>query len=161
GQQPEAVHEYDGLGTRGIGPVDFGLFTGGGGHFGLLSVERTVVLHTSTHPPLVLFPPRKNVLARRTVASMATPEQVVEPRERLLRTATELFYREGIHSVGVDRILAEAKVTRATMYRHFKGKEDLVKAYLALEDATIKGYFADAATNADPDTDMLALVIDG
>lgn len=91
---------------------------------------------------------------------MDTSAPVSEPRERLLRTATELFYREGIHSVGVDRILAEAGVTRATMYRHFKGKEDLVEAYLAAEDQTIRGYFA-AAEAAGPDADMLELVIDG
>jgi AcrR family transcriptional regulator len=84
-----------------------------------------------------------------------------EARERLLRTAAELFYREGIHSVGVDRILADANVTRATMYRHFAGKEGLVEAYLALEDATIRGYFDAAAATAGPDTDMLELVIDG
>ena len=47
-------------------------------------------------------------------------------RERLLRTASDLFYAEGIHSVGVDRIVAEAGVTRATFYRHFPSKEDLV-----------------------------------
>lgn len=92
---------------------------------------------------------------------MDSPAATSEPRERLLRTAAELFYREGIHSVGVDRILAEANVTRATMYRHFKGKEDLVEAYLALEDATIRGYFADAEAHAEADTDMLGLVIDG
>jgi AcrR family transcriptional regulator len=86
---------------------------------------------------------------------------VSEARERLLRTAAELFYREGIHAVGVDRILADANVTRATMYRHFTGKEGLVEAYLALEDATIRGYFSDAAVHAGPDTDMLELVIDG
>jgi AcrR family transcriptional regulator len=72
-----------------------------------------------------------------------------------------MFYREGIHAVGVDRILAHAKVTRATMYRHFAGKEGLVEAYLALEDATIRGYFDAAAATAGPDTDMLELVIDG
>ncbi|MUL65476.1 TetR family transcriptional regulator [Mycobacterium sp. CBMA 234] len=92
---------------------------------------------------------------------MTAAAPMSEPRERLLRTAAELFYREGIHSVGVDRILAEAGVTRATMYRHFKGKEDLVEAYLALEDATIRGYFAEAAAQVGPDTDMLGLVIDG
>ena len=53
-----------------------------------------------------------------------------EARSRLLNTATRLFYAEGIHSVGIDRIIAEAKVTRATFYRHFPGKEDLVLAYL-------------------------------
>ncbi|MGK5683665.1 TetR/AcrR family transcriptional regulator [Actinoplanes sp. URMC 104] len=53
-----------------------------------------------------------------------------EARLRLLTTATRIFYAEGIHSVGVDRIIAEAQVTRATFYRHFPGKEDLVLAYL-------------------------------
>jgi AcrR family transcriptional regulator len=56
--------------------------------------------------------------------------QVSEARSRLLETATRLFYTEGIHSVGIDRIVAEAKVTRATLYRHFPGKEELVVAYL-------------------------------
>ncbi|RFU88150.1 TetR/AcrR family transcriptional regulator [Streptomyces triticagri] len=53
-----------------------------------------------------------------------------EARTRLLKTAGQLFYAEGIHSVGVDRIVAEARVTRATFYRHFPSKETLVVAYL-------------------------------
>ena len=53
-----------------------------------------------------------------------------EARLRLVNTAIGIFYAEGIHAVGVDRILAEAKVTRATFYRHFPGKEDLVLTYL-------------------------------
>ncbi|BCI82343.1 TetR/AcrR family transcriptional regulator [Mycobacterium sp. SMC-18] len=92
---------------------------------------------------------------------MDSAEAALRPRERLLRVAAELFYREGIHAVGVDRILAAAGVTRATMYRHFKGKEGLVEAYLGLEDETIRGYFRDAAATAGPDADMLELVIDG
>ncbi|GIF23126.1 AcrR family transcriptional regulator [Actinoplanes tereljensis] len=62
-----------------------------------------------------------------------------EARERLLTTAAGIFYAEGIHAVGVDRIIAEAKVTRATFYRHFPGKEDLVLAYLLGADAAIRG----------------------
>ncbi|HEY8582746.1 MAG TPA: TetR/AcrR family transcriptional regulator [Capillimicrobium sp.] len=58
------------------------------------------------------------------------PAKRSEPRERLLATASELFYAEGINSVGVNRIVAEAKVTLATFYRHFPGKQDLVVAYL-------------------------------
>ena len=53
-----------------------------------------------------------------------------EARRRLLGTATRIFYADGIHSVGVDRIIDEAKVTRATLYRHFPSKDDLVVAYL-------------------------------
>ncbi|MQY40851.1 hypothetical protein SRB17_88840 [Streptomyces sp. RB17] len=53
-----------------------------------------------------------------------------DARSRLLKTACRIFYEEGIHSVGVDRIVTEAQVTRATFYRHFPSKEDLVLAYL-------------------------------
>jgi AcrR family transcriptional regulator len=53
-----------------------------------------------------------------------------EARERLLATASQLFYAEGINSVGVERIVKEAQVTLATLYRHFPGKLDLVVAYL-------------------------------
>ncbi|MET1071083.1 MAG: TetR/AcrR family transcriptional regulator [Umezawaea sp.] len=62
-----------------------------------------------------------------------------EARTRLLTTASGIFYAEGIHSVGVDRILVEAQVTRATFYRHFPGKEDLVVAYLLAADQALRG----------------------
>ena len=53
-----------------------------------------------------------------------------EPRERLLATASELFYAEGINSVGVNRIVSAGNVTLATFYRHFPSKQHLVVAYL-------------------------------
>jgi AcrR family transcriptional regulator len=81
-------------------------------------------------------------------------------RERLLATASELFYREGIHSVGVDRLLSEAGVTRATMYRHFAGKEALVAAYLSAEDETLRGYVEQAREAGGSPRDLLARVID-
>ncbi|MFI7673879.1 TetR/AcrR family transcriptional regulator [Actinophytocola sp. NPDC049390] len=59
-----------------------------------------------------------------------TRGQVSEARARLLATATRIFYAEGLHAVGIDRIVAEAKVTRATLYRHFASKDELVVAYL-------------------------------
>jgi AcrR family transcriptional regulator len=61
-----------------------------------------------------------------------------EARSRLLDTATRVFYAEGIHAVGIDRIVAEARVTRATLYRHFPGKEDLVLAYLGRVDHAMR-----------------------
>lgn len=52
------------------------------------------------------------------------------PRERLLTAADALFYRDGICSVGVDRVLREADVARASLYSAFGSKDELVKAYL-------------------------------
>ena len=65
-------------------------------------------------------------------------------RKRLLDAATDLFYSEGIHSVGVDRIIEAAGVTRATMYKQFDGKEGLVLAYLRGEDEGLRALFAEA-----------------
>ncbi|MER7444005.1 TetR/AcrR family transcriptional regulator [Micromonospora avicenniae] len=81
-----------------------------------------------------------------------------EARERLLATATRIFYAEGIHSVGVDRIIAEAKVTRATFYRHFPGKEDLVVAYLQAADQAIRDHVDTAAAAGLPAPDALRAV---
>ncbi|MBO4256659.1 TetR/AcrR family transcriptional regulator [Streptomyces griseorubiginosus] len=61
----------------------------------------------------------------------AQPWESRQPaRARVLETATRLFYTEGIHSVGIDRIIAEAGVAKATFYRHFPSKDDLVRAYV-------------------------------
>lgn len=61
-----------------------------------------------------------------------------EARTRLLDTASRLFYAEGLHAVGVDRVIAEAQVTRATLYRHFRSKDDLLVAYLTQVDEAIR-----------------------
>ncbi|WP_350350812.1 helix-turn-helix domain-containing protein [Microbacterium sp. A8/3-1] len=82
-------------------------------------------------------------------------------RARLIDAATRLFYEEGIHAVGVDRVIEEAAVTRATLYKQFGGKENLVLAYLANEDTMLRELFAAAgSTGAAPD-DLLTAVIDG
>ncbi|MET9291070.1 helix-turn-helix domain-containing protein [Streptomyces sp. NPDC003077] len=64
--------------------------------------------------------------------------ETVHPRERLLNVAAELFYAKGIHTVGVEQLVKEAGVTRATFYRHFSSKEGLVIAYLRERDARVK-----------------------
>ena len=61
----------------------------------------------------------------------AVPLAELAPRDRVLRAALALFYRHGIHSVGVDRIIAESGVAKMTFYKHFPSKSKLVAAYLA------------------------------
>jgi len=51
-------------------------------------------------------------------------------RECILATATELFYQRGIHSVGIDLVIAKSGVAKMTLYRQFGSKDDLVLAFL-------------------------------
>lgn len=51
--------------------------------------------------------------------------------EHILDVAGGLFYREGIRVVGIDRIILEADIAKATLYRHYKSKEELILAYLS------------------------------
>jgi AcrR family transcriptional regulator len=62
----------------------------------------------------------------------ATPRQPRRPsaRARLLEAADELFYREGVQSVGIDRVIEHAGVAKASLYNVFGSKEELVHAYL-------------------------------
>jgi AcrR family transcriptional regulator len=80
------------------------------------------------------------------------------PRDRLLETARRLFYAEGIHAVGVDRLVTEAGVTRATFYRHFPTKEALVEAYLRATDADLRHAVDDALRGDDPQRALRALL---
>ena len=52
-------------------------------------------------------------------------------RERILDAAAHCFAAEGINAVGVDRIIRESDAAKATLYKHFAGKDDLIAAYLA------------------------------
>jgi AcrR family transcriptional regulator len=72
-------------------------------------------------------------------------------RQRILDTAYRLFYALGIRAVGVDRIIAESEVAKATFYKHFPAKDDLVVAYLDTVDALWTGQLREAAAAAGPD----------
>jgi len=74
---------------------------------------------------------------------------VSEARARLLASASRLFYGEGLHSVGIDRVIADAGVTRATLYRHFPSKDDLLVAYLTEADRAIRAQVAAARSAAE------------
>lgn len=55
-------------------------------------------------------------------------------RERLLNAADELFYEHGINVVGIDRVIEKAGVAKASLYECFKGKDDLIRAYVQARD---------------------------
>ena len=61
---------------------------------------------------------------------MDTQVAQLPPRERILKAADELFYREGIRAVGVDAIAEAAGTNKMTLYRHFPSKDALVAEYL-------------------------------
>jgi AcrR family transcriptional regulator len=58
-------------------------------------------------------------------------------RERLLAAANELFYDEGVHTVGIDRVIERAGVAKASLYNTFGSKDELVRAYLEMRHARI------------------------
>jgi AcrR family transcriptional regulator len=66
----------------------------------------------------------------------ATAPDRASARERLLAAADELFYEEGIHTVGIDRVIERAGVAKATLYSAFGSKDELIRAYLMRRHAT-------------------------
>jgi AcrR family transcriptional regulator len=72
-------------------------------------------------------------------AKGGTPQQrSAAARARLLAAASELFYAEGVQSVGVDRVIEHAGVAKATLYSAFGSKEELVRAYLGARHAATR-----------------------
>lgn len=64
-----------------------------------------------------------------------------DARQRLIETAEQLFYAEGIHVVGIDRIIAEAGVAKMTLYNHFSSKDDLILAVLEYREEKFDALF--------------------
>ncbi len=86
-------------------------------------------------------------------------ERALPPRERLVRAASRLFYYEGVRAIGVERLISEAAVTKATFYRHFAAKDDLVVAYLETKDAYYKAV-AEPLAAAHPAAEAIDLIFE-
>ncbi len=65
---------------------------------------------------------------------MNTGHRGTEVRDKILATASDLFYKQGIRAVGVDLVVEKAGVAKTSLYRHFRTKDDLVVAFLQLMD---------------------------
>lgn len=75
---------------------------------------------------------------------ISTATAKMPARQRVLLTASHLFYRNGIRATGVDRVIAESGVTKATFYRHFPSKNELVCAWLEERHLAWMAWFKDA-----------------
>lgn len=79
-------------------------------------------------------------------------------RERLLAAATELFYAEGVHTVGIDRVIERAGVAKASLYSTFGSKEELVRAYLEARAQSRQQRITEAiARHREPRAQVLAI----
>lgn len=65
------------------------------------------------------------------VVEEALATQRAPAKGRILETATVLFYEDGIRNVGVDRIIAASSVTKATFYKHYRAKDNLIVEYIS------------------------------
>jgi AcrR family transcriptional regulator len=74
----------------------------------------------------------------------ATRPRKAGARERLIAAAERLFYTEGIRAVGVDRLCAEAGVSKRSLYQHFSGKDEVVTAMLQAKAAQMAEQLTDA-----------------
>lgn len=72
----------------------------------------------------------------------ATRTHKAGARDRLIAAAERLFYAEGIHAVGVDRLCAEAEVSKRSLYQHFSGKDEVVTAMLEAQAAKFAAQIA-------------------
>lgn len=73
-----------------------------------------------------------------------SPIASLPARERILLTAHDLFYADGIRATGIDRVIAASGVTKVTFYRHFPSKDELVRAFLDHRHGLWMAWFVDA-----------------
>lgn len=71
------------------------------------------------------------------------PPKQSDPRSRILEVADRLFYTEGVHATGTEKIMSIAEVAKATFYRHFASKDALVLAYLSKRDQALWEYLSE------------------
>jgi AcrR family transcriptional regulator len=81
-------------------------------------------------------------------------------RERLLTAADELFYEEGVHTVGIDRVIERAGVAKATLYSAFGSKDELIRAYLQARYAARRDRITRKLAHYDTPRDRLLGIFD-
>lgn len=94
------------------------------------------------------------------VSARATIRPPAPSKVKILATADELFYQEGIHTVGVDRIIAGARVTKATFYKHFRSKDLLIIAYVEGRDRQVRDWFTEREQAGDDPAQITRALVD-
>jgi AcrR family transcriptional regulator len=89
----------------------------------------------------------------------ATQDQA-SVRERLLAAADELFYNEGVHTVGIDRVIEHAGVAKASLYALFGSKDELIRAYLERRHEARRRRIEQAFARYDSPRERLLAVFD-
>lgn len=81
-------------------------------------------------------------------------------RQRILDVASDLFYREGIRAISMDTIVERSGLSKATLYRHFPTKDELIAAYLEAHDHHIWEHFDEAVAKHEgfPKAQLIALI---
>lgn len=69
-----------------------------------------------------------------TAAAAAPSAPMAHVQQRILNTACQLFYAEGVRAVGIDLIIERAQIAKTSLYRYYRTKDDLVAAFLERED---------------------------
>jgi AcrR family transcriptional regulator len=72
------------------------------------------------------------------VVELPPTTQRAPAKGRILETANVLFYEDGIRNVGVDRIISASSVTKATFYKHYRAKDNLIVEYITARHATVR-----------------------
>ena len=81
-------------------------------------------------------------------------------KERIIKTASDLFYNNGYNQTGINQIIAEAGVAKASMYQHFRSKEDIAVAYLKQRHINWMGSLIDFVSKADSNIAKLIMSFD-
>ena len=98
-------------------------------------------------------------MARSTLApERESVAETSDVRQRILDTASTLFYERGVRAVGVDLVVEASGVAKTSLYRHFRTKDDLVVAFLEREDASFWSQWDEVAAKhaGDPEAELEA-----
>lgn len=86
---------------------------------------------------------------------------MTEKQLTIVRTALRLFYRQGIHAVGINEIIQQSGVAKKTLYSYFSGKEALIIAALNYRDEIFMGWLTGKMSSVAPGQDALLAMFDG